>query len=130
MIQEAFAQWGHIAFLDPVLADWLEEQGEQLFAETVRAEQGYAVRYSFGGDGRGYGSGYGDGCAHGNGTGYGGGYSCGRGNGVGDGHGSPGVIVTGCGDFGSGDGDGRGDGGGRAHGNSSGDSGDQMRLGG
>jgi hypothetical protein len=109
MIKEAFDQWGHVAFLDPILADWLEEQGEQLFAEAVRSEQSCAVRYSADcsiecsgrgdGDGGGRGAAASDGIGHGCGNGYsnvpssgvgdgvGGGYGAGSGSGYGDGRG-------------------------------------------
>jgi hypothetical protein len=84
MIQEAFALWGHAAFLDPILADWLEEQGALLLTEAVRAGQSCKIRHDTVGS-VDYVSrnddGYGDGSGAGNGT------DIGRGDGRGGGHG-------------------------------------------
>jgi hypothetical protein len=112
MIQEAFAQWGHTAFLDPVLADWLEEQGEQLLAEAVRVEQSCAVRYiavTINASGSGGSDGYGDGSGCGSARG------SGRGHGDGQGH-SHGISsgYNGADGQGHANGSGDGDGGGRA----------------
>jgi hypothetical protein len=112
MVQDAFDQWGHTAFLDPVLADWLEEQGEQLLAEAVRAEQGCRIKYSstsidscrgdsavVSDDGTGYGTCYGSssGNGEGDGCGYGEGESPGEGDGYGDGDGDTGITGAGVG---------------------------------
>jgi hypothetical protein len=132
MIQQAFDQWGHIAFLDPVLADWLEEQGDYLLAEVVRAEQSWVIGHSARPDGGDYISGLrrATGCGGGDGSGDGGSKDCtdGDGAGLGDGRGrgdgcgnGDGFSDGGRGDDGNGVVDGVGYGGGFSSGAGDGD---------
>jgi hypothetical protein len=91
IIQEAFAQLGHTAFLDPAHANWFEGMGEHLLAAVVRDGQGHAVRCKPDGKGDGDSNGGGTGFGSGGGEGgeyNGGGTSCGGGYGNGNGDGS------------------------------------------
>jgi hypothetical protein len=73
----------------PVVADWLDEQGEHEFAAILRSGEWIPVLCGYGyGNGDGDGNGYGYGNGDGDGDGYGDGDGDGYGYGYGDGYGN------------------------------------------